>query len=83
VPGWTTTASDALIEIWSSGFNGVASPDGEQFAELNATQDSELYQDVATVPGQKLTWSLYHRARGAGATRHRGLRRGRSADDHH
>jgi len=68
VPGWTTTASDALIEIWSSGFNGVTSPDGEQFAELNATQDSELYQDVATVPGQKLTWSLYHRARGAGAT---------------
>ena len=68
VPGWTTTASDALIEIWSSGFNGVASPDGEQFAELNATQDSELYQDVATVPGQKLTWSLYHRARGAGAS---------------
>jgi len=68
VPGWTTTASDSLIEIWSSGFNGVTSPDGEQFAELNATQDSELYQDVATVPGQKLTWSLYHRARGAGAS---------------
>ena len=68
VPGWTTTATDHKIEIWSSGFNGVTSPSGAQFAELNATQDSELFQDVATVPGQKLVWSLYHRARAAGAT---------------
>ncbi len=68
VPGWSTTATDSKIEIWSSGFNGVTSPDGEQFAELNATQDSELYQEVATVPGQELKWSLYHRARGAGAS---------------
>ena len=67
VPGWTTTATDHKIEIWSSGFMGVTSPSGEQFAELNATQDSELFQDVATVPGQKLVWSLYHRARAAGS----------------
>ena len=68
VPGWSTTASDHKIEIWSSGFNGVTSPQGAQFAELNATQDSELYQEVTTVPGQELKWSLYHRARGAGAS---------------
>lgn len=67
VPGWTTTATDRKIEIWSSGFNSVTSPSGQQFAELNATQDSELFQEVATVPGQKLVWSLYHRARGAGS----------------
>jgi len=67
VPGWNTTATDKKIEIWSDGYGGVSAPSGKQFAELNATQDSELYQEVATVPGQKLVWSLYHRARGAGA----------------
>lgn len=63
VPGWSTTASDRLIEIWSSGFNGVQAAAGRQFAELNATQTSALYQDLPTVPGQTLTWSLAHRAR--------------------
>ena len=67
VPGWNTTATDRKIEIWSNGYGGVSSPSGNQFAELNATQDSELYQEVETVPGQKLVWSLYHRARGAGS----------------
>lgn len=66
IPGWNTTATDRKIEIWSDGYGGVSSPSGSQFAELNATQDSELYQVVDTVPGQRLVWSLYHRARGAG-----------------
>ncbi len=67
VPGWTTTASDHKIEIWSNGFGGVSAPEGTQFAEINATQAAELYQVVDTVPGQTLVWSLAHRARGAGA----------------
>ena len=67
VPGWSTTASDHLIELWSDGFNKVESPAGSQFSELNATQDSELFQVVPTVPGQELTWTLYHRARAAAA----------------
>lgn len=68
VPGWETTASDKKIEIWSTGFNGVTAPVGDQFAELNATQPSELFQTVETTPGQTLTWSLLHRARAAGAS---------------
>lgn len=68
VPGWETTASDKKIEIWSTGFNGVSAPVGDQFAELNATQPSELFQSVDTTPGQTLTWSLLHRARAAGAS---------------
>ncbi len=68
VPGWETTASDKKIEIWSTGYNGVDAPVGDQFAELNATQPSELFQTVETTPGQTLTWSLLHRARGAGAS---------------
>ena len=38
-------------------------PDGKQFAELNADDDSILYQDVLTVPGATMNYSLYHRAR--------------------
>ncbi|MER8044638.1 hypothetical protein [Streptomyces sp. NPDC094032] len=63
VPGWLTTATDHMIELWHSGFNGVPSADGEQFAELNANQVSTLYQDLPTTPGTKLYWRLYHRGR--------------------
>ena len=64
VPGWSTTASDGLIELWHTGFNGVPAGVGTQFAELNATQPSTLYQDVATTPGETIEWSLLHRGRG-------------------
>ncbi|WP_405748197.1 hypothetical protein OG422_31530 (plasmid) [Streptomyces sp. NBC_01525] len=63
VPGWLTTATDHLIEIWHDGFNGVPSADGAQFAELNAYQVSTLYQELPTTPGTKLYWRLYHRGR--------------------
>lgn len=63
VEGWLTTAPDHLIELWASGFNGVASPDGGQFAELNARSVSTLYQDLSTDPGTTMHWSLLHRGR--------------------
>ncbi|BDZ49348.1 hypothetical protein GCM10025867_15890 [Frondihabitans sucicola] len=63
VPGWQTTATDHQIELWSTGFNGTPSSAGRQFAELNATQASTLFQDVPTTPGQTLGWSLDHRGR--------------------
>ncbi|MEV0143955.1 MULTISPECIES: hypothetical protein [unclassified Nonomuraea] len=62
VPGWRTTASDHLIELWSTRM-GVPPLEGGQFAELNATQVATLYQDHATTPGQKLYWRLSHRGR--------------------
>jgi PEP-CTERM motif len=61
VNGWHTTATDSLIELWQSGYTrtdggvsrtynaatGAGFQDGQtQFAELNATQESALYQDV-------------------------------------
>ena len=67
VPGWRTTSTDGRIEIWSSGFGRVTAQEGNQFAEINATQAAELYQSVETTPGETLTWSLLHRARAAGA----------------
>ena len=63
VPGWESTDPSG-IEIWSSGFQGVPSAVGRQFAELNATQAGTLFQEVATQPGQSLQWSLLHRGRG-------------------
>ncbi|WP_327675330.1 DUF7507 domain-containing protein [Kitasatospora sp. NBC_00458] len=63
VPGWLSTATDHLIEVWHDGFNGVPSADGAQFAELNANQVSTLYQDLSTTPGATLYWRLYHRGR--------------------
>ncbi|MGW4410725.1 Ig-like domain-containing protein [Nonomuraea sp. NPDC004702] len=61
--GWHATASDRKLEFWHSGFQGVPAADGQQFAELNANEASTLYQDVPTVPGTVMTWSLYHRGR--------------------
>ncbi|MDP9861143.1 MULTISPECIES: Ig-like domain-containing protein [Streptosporangium] len=61
--GWHTTATDNKLEFWPSGAGGVPAADGRQFAELNANQVSTLYQDVPTVPGTQMTWSLYHRGR--------------------
>ncbi|MEV4377886.1 Ig-like domain-containing protein [Streptosporangium sp. NPDC049644] len=61
--GWHTTATDNKLEFWRGGASGVPAADGQQFAELNATQVSTLYQDLPTVPGTPMTWSLYHRGR--------------------
>ncbi|WP_206305967.1 isopeptide-forming domain-containing fimbrial protein [Streptomyces sp. RFCAC02] len=63
VPGWLTTATDHMIELWHSGFLGVPSAEGDQFAELNANQVATLYQDLPTTPGATLYWRLYHRGR--------------------
>ena len=72
VPGWSTTATDRLIEF---GVNTKASsapqlwgtdksiPDGNQFAELNADEASTLYQNVSTVDGHIYEWGLSHRGR--------------------
>ena len=37
----------------------------DQCAELNCEASGALYQDVITIPGTQMYWSLYHRARGA------------------
>lgn len=63
VPGWSTTARDKQIELWSSGFGNVIPAEGKQFAELNANMASALFQDVETTPGTAMTWSLAHRGR--------------------
>lgn len=63
VPGWSTSATDNRIEIWHAPFGSVPVPDGSQFVEINATQRSKLYQDIATTPGETIRWQLQHRGR--------------------
>ncbi|MCH2033632.1 MAG: SprB repeat-containing protein, partial [Tenacibaculum sp.] len=63
IAGWETTAADNRIEIWRSGFNGVPSSEGNQFAELNANLVSSLYQEFCTREGDIINWSVDHRGR--------------------
>jgi hypothetical protein len=64
VPGWKTTATDNLIEIWRQSFHGVTAYDGDQHAELNATQVSTLYQDVSGIAaGSIVGFQFAHRGR--------------------
>ncbi len=70
VPGWQTTASDDLIEIWSDGFSNeggepvVEAYEGFQHAELNATEFSTLFQDVAGIAANaKIGFEFAHRGR--------------------
>lgn len=75
--GWCTTAYTRVVEIgnFAEGRNAygitvaqeVINPpsirEGKQFAELNADQESSLYQIVNTDPGKMYKWSLSHRGR--------------------
>jgi hypothetical protein len=63
VPPWQTTDDQNQVEIWSTGYNGVPSDQGNQFAELNANTPGTLYQDLVTTPGATMTWTLAHRGR--------------------
>jgi len=86
VTGWQTTATDSLIELWESGntrtdggisrtYNASTGSGlldgGSQFAELNATQESALYQDVTFTSVGFVDYFFLHRGRlgnGAGQT---------------
>lgn len=60
--GWKTTATDGLIELWRT--NSPAPAEGLQFAELNATQVSTLYQTFClNGAGGTVNWSVKHRGR--------------------
>lgn len=63
IPGWNTTAGDGKIEVWHDGF-GFLSADGDQHAEINATQVGELFQTVSGIPsGASIGYSFQHRGR--------------------
>jgi uncharacterized repeat protein (TIGR01451 family) len=61
VPGWAVL-NDNVVEIWRTQGGNIAVT-GAQLAELNGNAPGTLYQDVVTVPGQTLRWSVQHRGR--------------------
>lgn len=76
---WDTTATDDKLEFFkgnsdkyhfkvtASNYSGKTEylqvADGEIAAELNATQESTIYQRIKTFSGSTYTWGLYHRGR--------------------
>lgn len=77
VPGWDTNDSQDEIEIWSTdsgncaGFSTGAPQTafaGTYWIEANANSVSAVWQEIATVPGDRLLWKVAHRARGNAAT---------------
>jgi hypothetical protein len=63
VNGWNNSAEN-FIEIWSTGFNGVPSAAGNQFAELNANVAGNLYQTFClNGAGGTINWAIKHRGR--------------------
>jgi hypothetical protein len=60
---WQTTATDSILELWYSGFQGVVSYSGNQFLEINANEMASVYQEVYFSAGDFLTISFAHRAR--------------------
>jgi gliding motility-associated-like protein len=63
---WRTTASDGMIEVWSSGNESTPSYSGTQFIELNANLVSTLYQDISVLPASTVNISFAHRGRFSG-----------------
>ena len=63
VDGWGTTDAGNVIEIWGNGHNGRYAFRGMNFAEINATSNGALYQELVTVPGNYVIWSVAHQGR--------------------
>ena len=63
VPNWSTTAPDNIIEIWATGYLGVPSFEGNQFAELNANYESTLIKSFVAQAGVGQILKFAHRGR--------------------
>ena len=69
VPSWNTTAFQGKIELFKENIGtyitGVTlkPTDGTYAAELNADEESTLYQNVKTTPSSVYEWGLDHGAR--------------------
>jgi hypothetical protein len=61
VAGFGLTATNQTPDT-----RGVNPSEGLYFAELNADTAGTLYQDIATLPGTTLRWTLDHRGRRTG-----------------
>lgn len=71
IPNWESADTQNHIEIWQNGYDasasnvddGYGSFSGKQFVEVWASSQEGLYQDIETIPGDVLRWSVAHRDR--------------------
>ncbi len=70
IPGWYTTNGayngfQHPMEIWSTGYSGVdaALGLGNQFTEINCSENARIYQIICLIQGEKIDWKFYHRGR--------------------
>lgn len=69
VPYWNTTAFEGKIELFRDNKNTYLTnvrlkpTDGDYAAELNADEESTLYQNVKTTPSSVYEWGLDHGGR--------------------
>lgn len=63
VLGWRTSETTGNIEIWNAPFQGVPAYAGDQFAEINASQNAALYQDVNITEFGVVNYGFAHRGR--------------------
>ncbi|WJJ97245.1 LamG-like jellyroll fold domain-containing protein [Algibacter luteus] len=69
IPHWLSSdATNNHLEIWhnsqtAGNDSGGLAFSGTQWAEVNATTNDGLYQDITTTPGDVLNWSFAHRKR--------------------
>ncbi len=61
VDRWRSTNGD--IQLMRSGFEGISSIDGGQFAELNSSSQGGLYRSLTVESGAVVEWEFLHRAR--------------------
>lgn len=63
VPGWETSDSSGNIEFWNAPFRNVPAYVGDQFVEINATENAALYQDVNITEFGAVNYGFAHRGR--------------------
>jgi hypothetical protein len=63
IDNWAVASYGNNIDLLATGHGGVFAYEGEVYAEANAFDESSIYQDIATVPGDILHYSFAHRGR--------------------
>lgn len=66
IDGWQTTASDERIEIWNNDNSikpTIKAFEGNNYAEINANEVAELFQEVVISNGDVVDYVFYHRGR--------------------
>jgi hypothetical protein len=62
ISGYAHDGTAAGVTAYYDKFN-PAPAEGSYFAELNAKVEMGLYQDISTIPGTTIRWSIKHRGR--------------------